>query len=368
MGGNGSCPMMRKFFRFAGRKGGAFMKKALLVVLVLCMAFLGFAQGTKEQTASAPAVAPAGKGSVTIYCPHEADPLNAGVKEFEDATGIHVDVVAAGSGELLKRIAAEKDNPLCDVFWGGGAESTAANAQYFDTFIPDADALIPATSKDTNRKWVGESPVPVVIMYNKNLVSEADAPKGWKDLLNPKWKGKIAFADPAKSGSAYTLLCTMITAFGKDDGKGWEFIKALYANLDGKIQGSSSNSYKMVADGEYCIGLTQEKSVQNYLIAGANVGMVYPQEGTSAVPDAIGIVKGCKNLENAKIFANFMLDKQNQKMMSDKFNRRSVRTDMDPPTKLPPMKDIKLVNYDFAWASTQKADVLAKWKDIVVGK
>ena len=112
-----------------------------------------------------------------------------------------------------------------------------------------------------------------VCMYNKNLVSEADAPKGWKDLLNPKWKGKIAFADPAKSGSAYTLLCTMITAFGKDDGKGWEFIKALYANLDGKIQGSSSNSYKMVADGEYCIGLTQEKSVQNYLIAGANVGM-----------------------------------------------------------------------------------------------
>jgi len=159
------------------------MKKALLVVLVLCMAFLGFAQGTKEQTASAPAVAPAGKGSVTIYCPHEADPLNAGVKEFEDATGIHVDVVAAGSGELLKRIAAEKDNPLCDVFWGGGAESTAANAQYFDTFIPDADALIPATSKDTNRKWVGESPVPVVIMYNKIWSAKPMLRKGGKTCL-----------------------------------------------------------------------------------------------------------------------------------------------------------------------------------------
>jgi iron(III) transport system substrate-binding protein len=341
------------------------MKKALLVLLMVCIAGFGFAQGTKEQATTA---APVSKGSVTVYCPHEADPLNAGVKEFEDATGIKVDVVAAGSGELLKRIEAESANPLCDVFWGGGAESTAAYAQYFDTFIPDADAMIPATSKDTNHKWVGESPVPVVIMYNKDLVSEADAPKSWADLLNPKWKGKIAYADPAKSGSAYTLLCTMITAFGKDNGKGWDFIKQLYANLDGKIQGSSSNSYKMVADGEYCIGLTQEKSVQNYLIAGANVGMVYPTEGTSAVPDSIAIVKGCKNPDNAKTFLNFMLDKQNQKMMSDNFNRRSVRTDMDPPAKLPPMSQIKLVDYDFAWASTKKSEIIAKWKDIVVGR
>lgn len=352
------------FWAFREKQGGSFMKKVLLVVLMLCMAFWGFAQGTKEEaTASS-----AGKGSVTVYCPHEADPLNAGVKEFEDATGIHVDVVAAGSGELLKRIAAEKDNPLCDVFWGGGAESTAANAQYFDTFVPDADSVIPNASKDANHEWVGESPVPVVIMYNKDMVSESDAPKGWKDLLDPKWKGKIAYADPAKSGSAYTLLCTMITAMGKDDGKGWEFIKELYANLDGKIQGSSSNSYKMVADGEYAIGLTQEKSVQTYLLAGANVGMVYPEEGTSAVPDSIGIVKGCKHPENARIFANFMLGKQNQKMMSDDFNRRSVRTDMEPPEKLPPMKDIKLVDYDFAWASTQKSEILTQWKNIVVGK
>lgn len=338
------------------------MKKIVALLLIICcMAMLG-ATGTTESTALV------AKGSVTVYSPHEADPLNAGIKAFQEDTGITVDVVAAGSGELLKRIEAEAVNPLCDVFWGGGAESTAAYATYFDTFVSDVDTYILDASKDANDKWIGESPVPVVIMYNKNLVSEQDAPKGWKDLLDPKWKGKIAFADPAKSGSAYTLLCTMITAIGKDDGKGWDFIRQLYANLDGKIQGSSSNSYKMVADGEYCIGLTQEKSVQTYLLAGANVGMVYAQEGTSAVPDSIAIVKGCKNPDNARIFVNYMLGEKNQAMMSTAFNRRPVRKDLEPPKGLPSIAQIKLVDYDFVWASTNKAEIIAKWKDIVVGR
>lgn len=339
------------------------MKKAMLVVcLFVGISCLAFATGAKEAALSG------AKGSVTVYSPHESGPLNAGVKAFQDATGITVDVVAAGSGELLKRIEAEKANPLCDVFWGGGAESAAAFAQYFEPFVSSSDANIPATSKAVDKTWIGESPVPVVIMYNKDLVSDSEAPKGWADLLDPKWKGKIAFADPAKSGSAYTLLCTMISAFGKEDGKGWAFVAKLVANLDGKIQGSSSNSYKLVADGEYYIGLTQEKSVQTYVLAGANVGMVYAAEGTSAVPDSIAIVKGAKNAENAKTFVDFMLGQENQSVMRDDFNRRPVRDDLAPPTGLPPMSAIKLVDYDFAWASLNKADIINKWKDIVVGR
>ncbi|MFA6846072.1 MAG: ABC transporter substrate-binding protein [Sphaerochaetaceae bacterium] len=341
------------------------MKKVLVLLAALSLvSTFAFAQGTKEDSST-----PVTKGSVTVYCPHEAGPLNAGVKEFQDATGITVDVVAAGSGELLKRIEAESENPLCDVFWGGGAESAAAYSKYFDAFVSEYDDKILGTLKDKDDRWIGESPVPVVIMYNKDLVGQADVPTGWADLLNPKWKGKIAYADPAKSGSAYTLLCTMITAFGKDNGKGWDFIRSLVANLDGKIQGSSSNSYKLVADGEYALGLTQEKSVQTYLAAGAtNIGMVYPKEGTSAVPDSIAIVKGCKNPENARTFVNFMLGKQNQQMMSTDWARRPVRSDLQPAAGLPVLSSIKLVEYDFAWASTQKSEIISKWKDIVVGR
>ncbi len=304
---------------------------------------------------------------VTVYSPHPADPLNAGVKEFQEKTGITVDVVAAGTGELLKRIEAESGSPLCDVFWGGGADSLAAYSKYFDKFTPTDIDSIDKTYVSTDGLWTGESPLPMVLMYNKKLVGESDVPKGWGDLINAKFKGKIAYADPAKSGSSYTILCTMLTAFGKDDGKGWDFIKKFVSNLDGKILGSSGDVYKKVSDGEYSVGLTLEKEAIKYVQAGADVGIVYPSEGTSAVPDGIAIVKGCKNKENAETFMNFVLSKECQTMMANDFARRGVRLDTDPPKGVPVMKDIKLVNYDFSWASSQKEQIMEKWKDVIVG-
>jgi len=317
--------------------------------------------------ASQETTAKSGSKTVTVYSPHPADPLNAGIKEFQEKTGITVDLVAAGTGELLKRIEAESGNPLCDVFWGGGADSLAAYSKFFETFVPaDINNIDPQyVSKDN--LWTGESPLPMVLMYNKKLVSESDVPKGWADLTNEKFKGKIAFADPAKSGSSYTILCTILTAFGKDDGKGWDFIKQLVANLDGKILSSSGDVYKKVSDGEYSVGLTLEKEAIKYVQAGADVGIVYPTEGTSAVPDGIALVKGAPNKENAEVFLNFVLSKECQTMMSTDFSRRSVRTDVEPPAGLPQIKDIKFVDYDFNWASSEKENIMEKWKEIVVG-
>lgn len=305
---------------------------------------------------------------VTVYSPHPADPLNAGVKLFEEKTGIKVNVVAAGTGELLKRIEAEAANPLADVLWGGGAESLAAYADYFEEFTSSESAVIDAGNKDPNNKWIGESPLPMVIMYNKKLVAEADVPKGWEDLLDPKFKGQIAYADPAKSGSSFTILATMVTAFGGDE-KGWDFIKKFVAALDGKVLGSSSGVYKGVNDGEYAVGLTLEKSAQEYVKANPDtVGFIYPEEGTSAVPDGIALVKGAKNKEAAEIFINFMLSAENQQMMSDNYNRRPVRNDLNAPEGLPTLAEIKLVDYDFDWASGSKAEILESWKQIVIGE
>lgn len=309
-------------------------------------------------------------GEITVYSPAPAEPLNGGVEAFQKATGIKVNVVAAGTGELLKRIESESAAPLCDVVWGGGAESMQAYAEYFEPYVPTEDSAIPESVKDKNDYWVGESPVPVVIMYNEDLLNElgVEIPTSWEDLLDPRLKGMIAFADPAKSGSAFTLLCTMISAAGGPENGGWEFIEQLYANLDGKIQDSSSNSYKLVADGEYAIGLTQEKSVQEYLDAGAdNIGYVYPSEGTSAVPDAIAIVKNCPNPEGAKAFVEYILSVEAQQMQAEEFNRRPARGDVAAPGSLCDLSEIPLVDYDFEWAGNNKAEILEKWQEIIVG-
>jgi iron(III) transport system substrate-binding protein len=305
---------------------------------------------------------------VTVYSPHPTEAINLGVKEFQQKTGITVELVAAGTGELLKRVEAESANPMGDVFWGGGAESVQAYSKYFAKYVSKEARTIDGKYKDPKHFWTGESPLPMVIMYNKKLVAESDVPKGWGDLLKPAFKGKIAYADPAKSGSSYTILVTMITAFGKNDNKGWDFIRKFVANLDGKILSSSGGVYKGVSDGEYSVGLTLEKEAIKYVKAGANVGMIYPVEGTSAVPDAVAVIKGCKNPENARKFVDFVLGKECQSVMSTAMSRRPARSDLPAPEGLPDLSKIKMVKYDFNWAATDKDNILKKWKDIVIGK
>ena len=160
----------------------------------------------------------------------------------------------------------------------------------------------------------------------------------------------------------------MLTAY-KDDGEdGWKFIRSLVKNLDGKIISGSSGVYKGVADGEYALGLTLEEAAMRYVVAGAEVGMVYPAEGTSAVPDGIAIIKNSKNMDNAKKFLDFVVGKDVQGKLVGDFCRRSVRTDIDAPTNIEAMDKIKLVDYDFSWAAANKDKVLEKWKDVVMGK
>ena len=205
-------------------------------------------------------------GSVVVYSPHDADPLNAGVNLFmEKYPNVKVEVVAAGTGELCNRIAAESANPIADVLWGGGADSLAAFKEYFQPYVCANDEFIGDAYKDPDGLWIGESPLPMVIFYNKDLIEKdgLTIPESWEDLTKPEWKGKIAYCLPSKSGSAYTQLCTMILGHGGKEA-GWDFIKKLYDNLDGKIVDSSGKCHKMVADGEFYVGITIEKSAIKY--------------------------------------------------------------------------------------------------------
>lgn len=305
-------------------------------------------------------------GSVVVYSPHDADPLNAGVNMFmEKYPDIQVEIVAAGTGELCNRIAAEKDNPIADVLWGGGADSLAAFKEYFQPYVCANDDVISEEYKDADDLWIGESPLPMVIFYNKELLQKdgLEAPASWEDLTDSKWKGKIAYCLPSKSGSAYTQLCTMIFGHGGTE-EGWDFIKKLYDNLDGKMVDSSGKCHKMVKDGEFYVGLTLEKSAVQY--AGDDtVGYCYPSDGTSAVPDGIALVKGAPNEENAKLFIDFITSKECQEAESRDWGRRPVRNDLTIEG-MPSLAEIKLVDYDFDWAATEKEANIEKFNDIMV--
>lgn len=304
---------------------------------------------------------------LVIYTPHDADPMNAGIVAFMSRyPDIEVEVVAGGTGELCSRAAAEAAQPQADVIWGGGADSMEAYSDYFEAYTCANDSKISAQFKDPERKWIGESPLPMVIIYNREMLANAgaEAPVSWQDCLNPVFRGQIAYCQPSKSGSAYTQLCTMILANGGGE-SGWTFVRKFLENLDGKILDSSGKCHKLVAGGEYMIGITIEKSAALYQ-DDPNIGYCYPAEGTSAVPDAIAVLKGCPHPGNAHLFVDFVTSYACQEEQSANWNRRPSREDVAAPGSLTGMSGITLVSYDFPWAASEKEEILKRF-DAMLG-
>ena len=356
------------------------MKKILALILALVMVLSLVACGAKEEApateapqAAAPEAAPEAPaektpedytGSLVVYSPHDADPLNAGVALFQAAyPNINVEVIAAGTGELCQRVVAESENPQGDVLWGGGADTLAAYVDYFAPYVCANDDVIGDAYKDAADLWIGESPLPMVFIYNKTLIDEADVPTTWEGLCDEKLKGQIAYASPAKSGSAYTQLCTMLFSQPTLD-EGWAMVEKFIANLDGKIQDSSGNCHKLVAAGEYAIGVTIEKSAVLYN-DNPDIGYIYPA-ANSAVPDGVALIKGCPNEENAKLFIDFVTGMDCQVDQNVNWKRRPVRSDL-APEGLCELSTLDLGNYDFAYAANNKEAIVEKWNDLTVG-
>ena len=363
------------------------MKKTtrLLAIVLAAVMMLGLvACGTKAPAATAtPTAAPETTapettapekapedytGSLTIYSPHDSDPLLAGIAAFEEKyPNVTVEYVADGTSNLVAKIAAESANPVCDVLWGGGADTLAAYKEYFQPYCPSCIDLLDSSLYDSEYYWIGESPLPMVFLVNTNLVAEADIPQSWADLAN--WDtakyGKIAIADPTSSGSAFTQLCTMLFLFGKQDDDytaGWDFVKSVINNLE--VKNSSSLAHKDVSAGENAMGITLEKAAVKY--TDDFLKMVYPTDGTSAVPDGVAIVKDCPNLELAQLFEEFVLSAECQTAQNADWGRRPIRSDVSP-VGLVELAEIKLMNYNFDYAAANASTIKEAWQDLLVG-
>lgn len=301
---------------------------------------------------------------LVVYCPHPLVFIDPIVKKFEASTGIKVEVIAAGTGELLKRIESEASNPLADVIWGGTVSTLEPSKKFFEVFHSPEEASFFPNLKSADGKITAFTQVPSVIMVNTKLIGNVKM-EGYQDVLNPALKGKIAFADPSKSSSSFEHLLNMLYAMGKGDpDKGWTYVNDLAKNLDGKLLSGSSAVYKGVADGEYTVGLTFEEGAANYVTAKAPVKIVYMKEGVISKQDGAALIKGAKNPENAKKFINFISSKEIQTMIANQLNRRSVRTDVPASESLLQMSSINLIKDNEEVVNKNKRVWLEKFKDI----
>ena len=305
-----------------------------------------------------------GDNRLVVYCPHPIAFINPLVEEFEKSSGVKVEVIAAGSGELLKRVESEKANPLGDIFWGGSLNTMKPKADLFENYTSVNEEHIQPAFKNVEGPLTRFTDIPSVIMVNTNLIGDIKV-EGYEDLLNPALKGKIATADPSKSSSSYEHLVNMLYAMGNGNpDNGWTYVEKLCSNLDGKLLSGSSAVYKGVADGEYTVGLTFEEGGAKYVADGAPVKLVYMKEGVISKPDGIYIIKNAKHMENAKKFIDFITSKEAQTLITQKLHRRSVRDDVPAPQGLQDKSTINIIQDDETVVNQNKKAWLDKFKDI----
>lgn len=309
--------------------------------------------------------APAPESEVVVYSAHDSDMLEWGAKAFQEKYYIKVSTVQAGSGELLTRLAAERARPLGDVVWGIGPDTAASRPELFEPYrVKDADVIFQDMLRKDNLMTPFSASATIVVMYNKKLVPSGEVPKTWRDLTNPKWKDKVANADPSRSGSSFSALVTRLIAFGRGD-RAWAFEEDLIKNL--KILPKSSMVYLQVGNGEIPLGIAFEEGAYKFAGPDGTSGVVYPRDGTAVLYDASLLIKGARHPNSARLFMDFVVSKGFQEQLVTKFfGRRAVRTDVATPPGVPTVKDIKTVEYDTAWASENRDAILRKYRELMV--
>lgn len=299
---------------------------------------------------------------VVLYSSNQPELLDMVAQGFEKKTGTKVTVVRLGTGEAMKRIAAEKANPLCDIFWSGDVavlDAAKDNFQPYDS--PEAKGL-PAGYVDKEKRWTAANTHMMIIMVNTKLVKPEDMPKKWADILEPKWKDKIVMANPQKSGSAYAQVYGLYKMFG------WDGLTKLINNA--KILDSSSLVYKGTAEGEFAAAITMEYAAYRYVAGGAtDVKIVYPADGVIAAPEGAALVAGAKHEKEAKAFFDYLISKDVVSEIYEKYYRRPARPDAAKVEGLPSVDEITIMaDFDPAEANSLQKELLEKWRTMVLNK
>ena len=271
---------------------------------------------------------------LTVYSPHGKDLLGYFEAEFEKAhPEIDVQWVDMGSQEVLDRIRAEKENPQADLWFGAPAEAfdRATKEGLLTPYIPTWSNAVSVEGRDSGDHWYGTYLTPEVIGYNTEAVSRAEAPKDWDDVLDPKWKGRILIRDPIASGTMRAIFGAIIARSMARTGSseaGYEWLRRLDASTR-EYTLNPTILYQKLGRQEGVITLWDMPDIAT-LKQRLNIPVDYiiPSSGTPLLVDGIGLVRGSKKPDVAKLYYEFVTTPEAMKVAAERFLRIPARTDI----------------------------------------
>ncbi|MFY3383498.1 ABC transporter substrate-binding protein [Paracidovorax sp. MALMAid1276] len=310
------------------------------------------------------------QGQVNVICSVQAEWCNLMATVYAKTTGTKVNITAKGSGEALAQLNAEKANPKTDIWFGGTGDPHLQAAEQGLTLeykSPQLAQLHPWAQKqaaDSKYRTVGVYLGPLGFGFNKELLAKRKlkAPESWADLLKPELKGEVQMANPASSGTAYTMIATLVQIMGEE--KAFEYLKALHPNISTYTR-SGTAPIKAAARGETTVSVSFVHDVTTEAVNGFPVGSATPSEGTGAEVGSMSIVKDGPNTETAKKFYEWALTPGGQQfgLAAKQFQLPSNTQVPKDPRMTDPAK-IKLINYDYAkyGASAERRRLIARWE------
>ena len=310
------------------------------------------------------------QGQLNLYCSSPNTAWCQGMAVgFEKATGVKVAVVQKATGEMLAQVKAEKANPKGDIWWAGAADSylQAGEEGLLETYqSPNLSQLhdwARRISEISKNQVAGVYGGILSLGYNTELADKRKlpVPKCWKDLLDPRLKGEVMLGNPGTSGTAYLMLASLVQVFGEDDA--FAYMKALNANVASYAR-SGIGPMTAVKRGEIYVGSTVLHGVINEIAAGFPVKAILPCEGVGYEVGSMAIIKGSRNLDNAKKFADWALTVDAQKIgLEVKEYAIPANKSVPLPAMVPNLADIKVINYDFAkyGSSEVRKRLLERW-------
>ncbi|HRQ73762.1 MAG TPA: extracellular solute-binding protein [Phycisphaerales bacterium] len=304
----------------APRRAGLFMLLGLMTGL-LCAC-------SRESAESA------GDGSVVLYSSADDFVLREMVEAFGSETGLHVrllgDTEATKTTGLVQRLLSEKDNPRADVWWSSepfgtirlAREGLFESATGVETGVEGGWPLV-----SNDGLWLGFASRARVIAYHTGRVREEDAPRTLRDLIDPRWRGRVGIARP-EFGTTRGHFGALVEACGVEAFEAW--LAAMKAN-GVRLYSGNASAVRGIADGEIDVCLTDTDDVWVAQRNGWPIGLVYerpdgpgesveglPSFGPLLMPNTVALVRGGPGGSDARRrLVEFLLSERGERILAE---------------------------------------------------
>lgn len=258
------------------------------------------------------------EGTLVWYTSNTRPKANKIKSMFESAyPGVKIQLFQAGGAQVLSKVESEINGGglRADVvdYSDGAAMLDQSRRGVFARFAPEHAEEVPANLKDRNGYWIASGAyLTASIAYNTKHVTAAEAPKSWRDLLAPRWKGKVSFGSPDYAGTALSTLAGWQKQFGKD------YMSKLGGN-GLQVAQSFGDVENAVISGQAPVGVVLSFRALADQADGKPIKVVKPKEGQIELLTAMGISAKAAHPNAARLFENFLFSDDVQKYLAKSF-------------------------------------------------